>query len=124
MSPRWHALFTKHAWRPERAHLSRDDINAADSDGETLLHIVAFGGDRADVIILIEEGAHINAPGDLGNTPLHLAVMQGHADVVDILLTRGANARLRNEFGETPGDVARHSQRHDLIKRLCKAEIE
>ena len=50
------------------------DVNLADKDGQSPLHVAVMNG-RADVIsTLLELRANVNAVNGLGETPLHIAV--------------------------------------------------
>uniref|UniRef100_UPI0013D3130B ankyrin repeat domain-containing protein n=1 Tax=Endozoicomonas acroporae TaxID=1701104 RepID=UPI0013D3130B len=49
------------------------EINAADGEGQTPLHITAANGDKTCLKKLIEQGAKVNATNNNGETALHIA---------------------------------------------------
>ncbi|WBA83465.1 ankyrin repeat domain-containing protein [Endozoicomonas sp. GU-1] len=49
------------------------DVNAADGEGQTPLHITAANGDKTCLKKLIEKGAKVNATNNNGETALHIA---------------------------------------------------
>lgn len=82
------------------------DVNVADSNGETMLHMAAGGGHEELVDHLIAKGASVSSQDAAGNTPLHLAAMNGHPKCATKLLAAGASKLIRNKEGRTPADVA------------------
>jgi ankyrin repeat domain-containing protein 50 len=62
------------------------DVNAADTDGRTALHLASSCG-RTDIVrILVQRGADLDAEDARGRTALHLSSRGGHVDVVRLLL--------------------------------------
>jgi ankyrin repeat protein len=62
------------------------DVNAADEDGRTALHLASSCG-RTDIVrILVQRGADLDAEDARGRTALHLSSRGGHVDVVRLLL--------------------------------------
>jgi len=100
-----------------RCLASGADPNARDgADGETLLHVVAWGLRYPPAVaeILLAAGANPNAADKRGDTPLH-ALMRavGYRPVEELhrileaLLEAGADPNARGQFGQTPlHDVA------------------
>jgi ankyrin repeat protein len=76
----------------------------ADSDGCTLLHPAADGGQVAVVQALLERGADPNAVAANGYTPLHIAAGKQYPAVARVLLEHGGRPSLamRDEWGNTP----------------------
>jgi ankyrin repeat protein len=99
------------------------DVQSVCSDGDNLLHRVAFKGNREDVRDLVALGADPNVAGDMGNTALHYAAMNGHLLVALALLDSGARLRPTNELGQTPADCAglgKHFQLEAVLRRSQK----
>ncbi|MGV3622806.1 MAG: ankyrin repeat domain-containing protein [Archangium sp.] len=93
----------------------------ADSDGP--LHLAAMSGNRADVQLLLENGARVNEPGEMNFTPLHCALMWRHDVVlVELLLAKGADVRAVNEFGDTPWMMV--LKRRNELPRRAFAELK
>jgi ankyrin repeat protein len=68
------------------------DVNAADYDGRTALHVAAAsrGADVA-AFLLEQPGVNVNALDSLRNTPLQDAIKSGNARVAAMLRERGAS---------------------------------
>ncbi len=68
------------------------DVNAAQGDGMTALHLAAERRDVEMAELLIGAGADVDAPVRIGAyTPLHVAARAGSGAVVRLLLEAGAN---------------------------------
>jgi hypothetical protein len=61
------------------------NVNAADYDGRTALHLAASEGQREAVSILLERGAQADALDRWGNTPRDDAQREAHESVIDLL---------------------------------------
>ena len=97
------------------------DVNAAQGDGMTALHIAAERGDADLVGILLTAGANARATTRLGAyTPLHLASLAGHAKVVAALIAAGAPADLPTSTGATPLLLAARSGSTETVTRLIE----
>jgi ankyrin repeat protein len=67
---------------------------------------------------LLRLGADPNKKSDIGETPLMEASAYGYTEIVQILLEGGANKNLTNRSGQTALDIARISQREEVIALL------
>ena len=77
------------------------DVEAAQVDGTTALHWVAYGGDVELAELLLDAGADPDAVNRNGSTPLALACANASPTVVARLLDAGANPGLA-PTGEPP----------------------
>jgi ankyrin repeat protein len=67
------------------------DVNAANADGNTALHVVAARGSDTIVKFLVEEGARLDVTNKKGQTPLAAAMAAPRAkSTVELLRTLGA----------------------------------
>lgn len=78
------------------------DVNAAEPDGTTALHIAASQDQHMAAYILLKNGANPNAQDEVGRTPLHLAVEGFNAKTVAVLCQMGADPRIQNDDGNIP----------------------
>ncbi|MFT0820062.1 MULTISPECIES: ankyrin repeat domain-containing protein [Wolbachia] len=98
------------------------NVNAADVEGYTALHL-AVGEKRLETVReLIKSGADVNAE-EYGNkcTPLHLACMVGEKEIVEELVEAGGEIEQEDKFGMTAMDYAKNSKE---ITEVLKKEIE
>ena len=77
------------------------DVNAAQVDGTTALH-VAVDADRLDMAdALLRAGAHASSADRYGVTPIYLASVNGNATMIRRLLDAGADPNSVDPAGET-----------------------
>jgi ankyrin repeat protein len=67
------------------------DVNAADADGDTALHLAAHRDRTAAAAVLLHHGAAVNALNGIGAAPLVLAAAYASAELVQLLLDAGAD---------------------------------
>ena len=84
------------------------DVNAAQGDGMTALHIAAETGNLEVAELLIEAGADVEAQTRIGGyTPLHVAAAAANTGFVRALLDAGADpAAVTSTSGVTPLHLA------------------
>lgn len=78
------------------------DVNLANAQGLTVLHIAAIQDDAALIESLVDAGAHIDATDRVGNTPLHIAQFMRMRNAVEALERRGADDQAVNDDGVRP----------------------
>jgi ankyrin repeat protein len=84
------------------------DVNAADSSGDTALHVATrTPGCKCNVIELLSLGANACAANAVGDTPLHVAAAMGSSPNVSALIRAGADVTAVNRAGQTAEDFAR-----------------
>lgn len=74
--------------------LEKYDVNAKDSNGETLLMFFAAYGSDDEVKYLLAQGADVNATDKQGQSALLLAAKFGYDELVAALLELGANPNM------------------------------
>jgi len=82
------------------------DVNAYDSEGNTLLHFAVRSGNLEFTKLLLDFGADIHARNYYGDTPLHWSVQSKNLDVVKMLLEHGADPNALNVYTYSPIDWA------------------
>ncbi|MCO5592412.1 hypothetical protein L7F22_046415 [Adiantum nelumboides] len=80
------------------------DVNIADFDDRTALHVAACEGHTRVVNLLLKKGANANARDRWGSTPLSDAKHYGNKEVVEIL--EKAGAKLPESSKKVPMQVA------------------
>ncbi|KAM9038445.1 NF-kappa-B inhibitor beta [Sarcophilus harrisii] len=98
-----------------------DQLERANYQGHTPLHMAVIHKDPKMVQLLREAGADLNKPEPTcGRSPLHLAVEAEAAEVLELLLVGGADPKARMYGGRTPLGSA--TLRADpLLARLLRA---
>ena len=94
------------------------DVNAAQVDGTTALHWVAYHDDTETAALLVQAGANVNAVNRYGVPPLVQACTNGNAAIVKLLLEAGANANATMKGGETVLMLAARSGNAEAVKAL------
>ena len=74
----------------ERLIASGAEVDVADYDGRTALHLAASEGHVAAAELLIGRGARLTAYDRWGGTPLHDAIRHRHRPLVELLRRHGA----------------------------------
>lgn len=65
------------------------DLNVAQNNGNTALHLAAGHGNTEMMEVLVEYGAEVDARNNKGHTPLHRAVASCKFDAVQFLVLEG-----------------------------------
>ncbi|KAL1258162.1 hypothetical protein QQF64_011406 [Cirrhinus molitorella] len=89
------------------------DLNKADYDGRTPLHIAACEGNLNVVNYLLSKGTNVFAKDRFGDTPLRNAVHLRHIDVVEVLRKSGAHLS-RDELQDIGTELCRLAAKGDL----------
>ncbi|WP_349966972.1 ankyrin repeat domain-containing protein [Wolbachia endosymbiont of Armadillidium arcangelii] len=84
------------------------NVNAADVEGHTALHLAVTEKRLEIVRELIKSGGNVNAE-EYGNkcTPLHLACMVGEKEIVEELVKAGGEIEQADKFGMTAMDYSK-----------------
>jgi uncharacterized protein len=101
---------------------AKPEVNAADSEGFTALHMAGRFGHLQLAEALLERGAAVDATDTSGFTPLHEAIMAGKKDVVVFLRKKGASVERAITTGYQsfqPGDAAA-----EIAKKSGHPELE
>ena len=75
----------------------RVQVNSADSEGRTALHVATANNDIDAICRLVEWGADVNLVDKKKRTPLHFAAIGGHMDVCMLLLELAADLNAKDE---------------------------
>jgi len=72
------------------------------SNGSSMLHLAAIGGNLDTIKILDSTGFSVDAVDNKSRTPLHIAAIVGNSAVAEELMNRGANLEVRDDQDCTP----------------------
>jgi uncharacterized protein len=96
------------------------DVNAADPDGTTALHLAVRHDNLPAADILLGAGADAKRANRYGVVPLTLAAANGNALMVERLLTSGADAKAVSADGETVLMTASRTSSVETLQMLLK----
>jgi ankyrin len=97
------------------------DINGANKNAQTPLHLAADDGNSSVVRILLEHGAIVDAiETAAGYTPLHYAAARGHAEACEILIRFGADHDALTRNQDSPLHLAIEQGRAGVVAVLLK----
>ena len=97
------------------------DVDAAEEDGSTALHVAARMARLSVVERLLEAGADVDAAKKVGSTALHVATRNDNLGMVARLLQAGANVNATKKDGSTALHMATRSCYLSVIERLLQA---
>lgn len=83
------------------------DVNVANNNNITPLHICAKQGDKDIIDFLLNNDGNPNKTNDIGLTPLHLSAQSGNPEAIDTILLHDKwftqiNINTQDDFGLTP----------------------
>jgi ankyrin repeat protein len=81
---------------------ARADVNAAQGDGTTALHLAVYQEDSETMEMLLAAGANVNATNEYGVTALSLVCANRSGLVMEKLLVAGADPGIAQLNGATP----------------------
>ena len=93
-------------------------LDAADTNGNTPLHLATVRNATDVVSALLGRGARPTAANGQGATPLHFAAIRGHADALRSLLQAGGDPNVRATDGDTALDKAVAAKSHTCVAIL------
>lgn len=102
-------------------------VDAADGDGWTPLHIAACHGYRDVAELMVVKGADVDAADGNGRTPLFYADENGHREVAKLLFEHGADFNVLSQLAQVrlmlEYDVDSRAL-NEMSQRFQKAEWE
>lgn len=103
------------------------DLNQADSNGNTPLHIAAYKGDINIIYLLIENGADLTTRNNNNETPLHAAIYYSgttNTEAVNLLLHLGADYNATGKQGKAPLEYAIEENSWEIVDYLLQHGAE
>ncbi|CAK9046130.1 unnamed protein product [Durusdinium trenchii] len=94
------------------------DVEAADSNGDTVLMSAARSGHESVAKLLLERGADAGSTNKTGSSALMFAALGGHESLVRRLLEHGADAGAANNEGTTSLMGAAYRGHESIVKLL------
>ncbi|XP_037933681.1 85/88 kDa calcium-independent phospholipase A2 isoform X2 [Teleopsis dalmanni] len=78
------------------------DVNAANFDGRTALHVMVERNRFECVVTLLAHDAEIDVFDKHGQTPLHIAIQKKFVPIVECLVVFGCDINIKNKDGNSP----------------------
>ena len=102
------------------------NLNRVGENGDSAIHLAAFGGHPGAVSLLIQYRADINVRRSSdGTTPLFAAAAQGHFSTVDTLIRAGASLSTASTVtGSFPLMAATVKNHYEVVKHLLHFEAD
>ncbi|XP_049807885.1 protein phosphatase 1 regulatory subunit 16A [Schistocerca nitens] len=94
------------------------DIEAADQQGATPLHIAAANGYLRVVEYLLDQHVSTEVRDNDGWQPVHAAACWGHLEVLEMLVQNGADLNAKTHHDETPADICEDPELRERILQL------
>mmetsp|Transcript_17807 Transcript_17807/g.58577 ORF Transcript_17807/g.58577 Transcript_17807/m.58577 type:complete len:229 (-) Transcript_17807:912-1598(-) len=94
------------------------DMNVANEDGDTALHVSAYNGHVEIVRELVRAGSSPASSNNYGATPLHAAASGGRVEVVHELIKLGSVLHAEDKTGFTAADHADAAGYSELASML------
>jgi uncharacterized protein len=94
------------------------DVNAAEADGTTPLHLAVQANDLDTTRLLLSAGANARAKNRYGSTPLIVAAINGNAAIIEALLRAGADPNTTATRGQTVLMTAARTGNVDAVTAL------
>ena len=106
-TPMMHSVFYGHVEMVRVLLEGGANVEMANDNQRTALHIAASYGNLEMCRLLLDWGAKVDPVDKWKETPLHDAARQGYLSVVKLLVERGADDKEKNDNGRTASDLAR-----------------
>ena len=103
------------------------EVDHANDEGRTALHLAADNEHEDVVQVLIDAGADIEVRNNGGNSPLHFACRSGSLDSVKLLVRAGAGVRVTDNEGDTSLTIAAcdgHTETVRYLVGLPEVEVD
>ena len=119
----WQVSWQRHQRVVEIANVLIDagaNVDAADTDGWTPLHMAVRHDNRALLESLIRRGANVGARTNRGNTALSLAIIEERHEALRVMMKAGANVNVSNGSDYAPLQTAVWRGEVALVDMLLK----
>jgi ankyrin repeat protein len=99
-------------------------VNAADAQGNSLLHTACESGANSCAALLIGvPEMNVNFPGEHGRTPLHIVAHSGNIEVMKLMLARDdIDVNAQDEKSLTPLHLATLCEKHVVVSLLLSRQ--
>jgi hypothetical protein len=95
------------------------DVNKANKDGQTPLHLVCLYNNLIFCCILLQyerQKVDLDLQDNDGDTPLHIVARTGNDHLLKKLINAGANPDLQNKNGNMPKDLCSNQRCYQLLR--------
>jgi len=101
--------------------LPKSSLDVRDSNGNTVLHYCAEGGERSLgclALLLNNKAVNREAANDLGHTALHISALRGLENTMHALLLSGVKKDVQDGEGNTPMHLAGENRFYRCVALL------
>lgn len=106
----------------------KEFVNAARTDGTTVVHLACAEGNRPLLELLHKNSADLNAKKNNGETPTHIAAAAGHIECLQFLIENNHISQFdkpKTENGkDTPARLALDNDHFTCLRHLLEANID
>ena len=95
-----------------------DEVNSANKDGDTALHLAVSSGYMRTVELLLDANANVECKNRQGWSPLHMACHSGYTELAKVLLQRQADIESPTNAFHTPLYLACQAGNNDCVSLL------
>jgi ankyrin repeat protein len=96
-------------------------VDAADDEGWTPLHVAAHSGRSDAAACLLQAGANLKKTDSTGKTPMLCAARVGHEETVCLLVAAGADIEQQDGWGCTAPHYGADSGEMNVVRSLIDA---